>query len=48
LKKHVENVGVCLFYLVKQHHAVRASAHSLGKLTALVITNVAGRGTDKA
>ena len=36
-----------LFDLVKQHHAVRAAAHGLGQLTALVMAEVARRRTQQ-
>ena len=35
LQQHVEHVGMRLFDLVQQHHAVRAAAHLLGQLPAL-------------
>ena len=38
---------MCLFDLVKQHHAVRAAAHGFGQLPALVMTEVARRRTQQ-
>ena len=37
---------MCLFDLVKQHHAVRAAAHLLGQLTGFLIAHIARRRTD--
>ena len=39
--------GCAFFDLVKQHHAVRAAAHGLGQLTALVVAKVARRRTQQ-
>ena len=43
LQQDVEHVGVGLLDLVQQHHRVRAAAHRLGQLAALVVADVAGR-----
>ena len=48
LQEDVEDVGVCLFDFVEEHHRVRLAAHGLGELTAFVITDVSRRGTDEA
>ena len=47
LEQHVEDVRVGLLDLVEQHHRVRAAAHRLGELAALLVPDVAGRGTDQ-
>lgn len=41
LQQQVENINMCLLYLVKEHNAVGAAAHGFCQLTALVKTNVA-------
>ena len=48
LQQHVEHVVVRLLDLVEQHHRVRAPAHGLGELAALVVADVAGRRADQA
>ena len=48
LQEDVEDVGVCLFDFVEEHHRVRFATHGLGELTAFVITDVSRRGTDEA
>ena len=48
LQEHVEDVGVGLLDLVEQHDRVRAAAHGLGQLAALVVADVAGRRADEA
>ena len=48
LQQDVEHIGVSLFDLVEQNHAVRATAHSFGKLAALVVAHVSRRGADQA
>ena len=47
LEQDVEDLGVRLLDLVEQHHAVRAAAHRLGELAALLVADVAGRGADQ-
>ena len=42
LQQHVEHLGVRLLDLVEQYDTVRASAHSLGELTALLVPHVPG------
>ena len=44
LQQNVEDIGVRLLDLVKQHNRVRMTAHGLGELTALVMANVARGG----
>ena len=46
-QQYIEHVRVGLLDLVEQHHGVGPTAHRLGELTALVVADVAGRGTDK-
>ena len=48
LQQHVEDLGVRLLDLVEQDHRVRAPAHGLGELAALLVADVAGRGADEA
>ena len=43
LQQQILNVAVCLFNLVKQHHAVWAAAHGLGQLAALLVADIARR-----
>ena len=47
LQQDVEHVGVGLFHLIEQHHAVGLAAHSLGQLAALFITDISRRRTDQ-
>ena len=47
LQKHVEHVGMGLFHLVKEDHAVGLAAHGLGELAALVVAHIAGRRSDQ-
>ncbi len=47
LEQHVEDLGVRLFDLVEEDHAVRPSADGLGELAALVVTDIAGRRSDQ-
>ncbi len=48
LEEDVEDARVSLLHLVEQDDRVRTPAHSLGELSALVVADVAGRGTDEA
>ena len=48
LQQHVEDLGVRLLDLVEQDDGVRAPAHRLGELAALVVADVAGRRADEA
>ena len=48
LQQQVENVGMCLFHLIKQDHLIGLTTNSLGQNTTLFITNVAGRRTNQA
>src|SRR2546427_828497 len=48
LQEHVEHVGMSLFDLVEQDHAVGFSAHRLGEVAALLVADVAGRRADEA
>ena len=47
LQQHVEDLRMRLLDLVEQDHRVRAPAHGLGQLTALLVADVAGRGADE-
>ena len=48
LEEDVEHLGMRLLDLVEQDDAVALAAHRLGQLAALVVADVAGRGTDQA
>ena len=48
LQQHVEHLRVRLLDLVEQHDRVRAAAHGLRQLSALVVADVAGRRADEA
>ena len=41
LEEHIKDVGVGLLDFIKQHHAVGATAHCFGELSAVVVANVA-------
>ena len=47
LKKHVEDLGVRLLDLVKQHDGVRPMANLLGQLPAFLVTNVPWRSANE-
>ena len=47
MQQHVEDIGVRLFDLVEQHHAVGATAYSLGELAAFVVAHIARGRTDE-
>ena len=47
LQQDVEDIRVSLLHLVEQDHAVGTTTHSLGKLTALVVTHISRRSTDQ-
>src|SRR5579875_292981 len=47
LQQHVEDVGVRLFDLVEEHHAIRLAPHRLGELTAFLVPDIAGRRADQ-
>ncbi len=48
LQQRVEHLGVGLFDLVEEDHAVGPPPHRLGELAALLVAHVAGRGADEA
>ena len=48
LQQDVEDLGVGLLDLVEEHDGVGPAADRLGELAALVVADVAGRGTDQA
>ena len=37
-----------LFHFIEEQNAVRFAAHSLGQITALLVTHISGGGTDQA
>ena len=47
LQQHVEHVGMGLLDLVQQHHGIGPPPHGLRELAALLVADVAGRGTDE-
>ena len=47
LQQDVLDIRVGFFDLIKQDHAVGAAAHSLGKLPALIMAQIARRGTQQ-
>ena len=47
LQQDVEHVRMRLLDLVEQHHRVRAAAHRLGELAALLVADVARRRADQ-
>ena len=48
LQQHVEDLRVGLLDLVEQHHGIRATAHGLGQLAALLVAHVARRRANQA
>ena len=47
LKQYVKYIRVRLLYLIKEHYRVRLSPDCLGQLSALVISDIAGRRSDQ-
>ena len=47
LQQRVKHLGVGLFDLVEQHHAVRPPPHRLGQLAALFVADIARRGAQQ-
>ena len=45
LQQHIENVAVCLFYLVEQHDRVGLPSYSLSQLSAFLVAHISWRGT---
>jgi energy-converting hydrogenase Eha subunit E len=43
LQQHVADIGVGLFHLVEQHHAVGATADGFGEAAAFLVPHVSGR-----
>ena len=43
----MHHIGVRLFDLIKKHNRIRPAPHSLGKLSALFVTDVPRRRTDQ-
>ena len=48
LQEDVEYVRMSLLDLVQEHDAIGLAAHPLAELSALLVTNVAGRRSDEA
>ena len=48
LEQDIQNVGMRLFYLVKQDDRIRLAADLLGELACLVVADIARRRTDNA
>ena len=47
LQQDVEHVGMRLLDLIEQHDRIRLAPHSLGQLSALVVTAISRRRTDQ-
>ena len=47
LQQDVEHVGMRLLDLIEQHDRIRLAPHSLGQLSALVVTDISRRRTDQ-
>ena len=47
LQEHVEDIGMRLFDLIEEHDLIGPTPHRFGQHTALVVTDVARRGTDQ-
>ena len=47
LKQDVEYIRVRLFNLVEQHDRIGLAAYRLGQLTALIVSDISGRRSDK-
>ena len=47
LQEHVEHIPMCLLNLIQQDDAVRAAAHCLGQLAALIVAHIARRRTNQ-
>ncbi len=47
LQKHIENIRMSLFNLIKKHNRVWATTNGFGQLTAFVIANVSWGGAHK-
>ena len=48
LQQHVEHVGVCLFYFVKQDDGVGASSYLFGQLSAFLVADISRRSSHKS
>ena len=48
LEEDVEDIGVCLFYLVEEHYRVWLTANGFRELAAFLIAYIAGGCTDKS
>ena len=46
LKKYVQYIRMCFFYLVEKDNGVRISAYLFAELAALIITHISWRRTD--
>src|SRR3990172_1381042 len=44
LQEHIKNIGVRLFYLIKEHHRVGPASDLFRKLTAFIISDISRRG----
>ena len=47
LQQDVEHIGMGLFHLVEQHHAVGLPADGLGQLATFLVAHVSGRRADQ-
>ena len=48
LQKHIHDIGMSFFDLIKQHHRIRSAAYLFGELSCLVISDISGRSSDYA
>ena len=47
LQKNIHNIGVSLFNLIEQNHAVRLSANLFGELPGVIVPDISRGRTDK-
>ena len=43
LQQDVEHIGMCLLYLIEEHHLIGFSAHRFGQLSALIVSHISWR-----
>src|SRR5215207_2461381 len=48
LQEDIEDVRVCLLYLVQKQHGIGPAPHGLGELAGLLVANIAWRRADEA
>ena len=47
LEQNIEYIRMSLFNLIEQHNRVGLAAYRLGQLTALIVSDISGRRSDK-